>query len=205
MLNIHTLSLTQTLTGTKKDFRKENINHQWKSGAKFKVSSWIWDSRGWFYLKQTGTIHADIMWMLFATFSFPKGIRKLFNVRFWGSLKPVKHQRLECVLDRLCAGIGGKCWTLWLCHRLASPASVWAFSWGWHNTSIVLTLTRMCTRPHIHNYMLYKVPIVVMETPYPELLGRCCVPKKCHGNFFFFFFVWKAVAQKPLRLIKWNQ
>lgn len=44
---------------------------------------------------------------------------------------------------------------------------------------------RTCTRPHIHNYMLYKVPIVVMETPYPELLGRCCVPKKCHGNFFF--------------------
>lgn len=35
------LSLTQTLTGTKKDFHKENINHQWKSGAKFKVSSWI--------------------------------------------------------------------------------------------------------------------------------------------------------------------
>lgn len=65
--------------------------------------------------------------------------------------------------------------------------------------SIVLTLTHMCTRPHIHNYMLYKVPIVVMETPYPELLGRCSVPKKCHGNFFFSS---KAVAQKPLMLIK---
>lgn len=64
---------------------------------------------------------------------------------------------------------------------------------------IVLTLAHMCTRPHIHNYMLYKVPVVVMETPYPELEGRCCVPKKCHGNFFFSR---KPVAQKPLRLIK---
>lgn len=50
----------------------------------------------------------------------------------------------------------------------------------------VLTLARMCTRPHIHNYMPSKVPVVVMETPYPELEGRSCVPKKCHGNFFFF-------------------
>lgn len=51
--------------------------------------------------------------------------------------------------------------------------------------AIALTLAHMCTRPHIHNYMLSKVPVVVMETPYPELEGRCCVPKKCHGNFFF--------------------
>lgn len=40
-VNIRAPSLTQTLTGTKKDLNKENINHQWKSGAKFKVSSWI--------------------------------------------------------------------------------------------------------------------------------------------------------------------
>lgn len=41
------------------------------------------------------------------------------------------------------------------------------------------------THAHIHNCMLYKVPTDVMATPYPQQEGRCSVPKKCHGNFFF--------------------
>lgn len=42
------------------------------------------------------------------------------------------------------------------------------------------------TLTHLYNCMLYKVPIGVMATPYPQQEGRCPVPKKCHGNFFFF-------------------
>lgn len=35
-----------------------------------------------------------------------------------------------------------------------------------------------CARLHIHSYKLYKVPVVVMETPYPELEGEMLCAKK---------------------------
>ncbi len=44
---MHTHKVTHTnISRNKERCQYENINHQWKSGANFKVSTWIWDSLG---------------------------------------------------------------------------------------------------------------------------------------------------------------